>query len=126
MKKILFIFLIFPFFIHAQSKNISGTVNDENGTPLPGATVQLKGSESVGAITDFDGNFSISITSDSSNVLVFSYIGYVDQEVDVSNQLSVNINLQPDTEALDEVVVVGYGTVLKRDLTGAVSSVVVA
>lgn len=125
MKKILFIFLIFPFFIHAQSKNISGTVNDENGTPLPGATVQLKGSESVGAITDFDGNFSISITSDSSNVLVFSYIGYVDQEVDVSNQLSVNINLQPDTEALDEVVVVGYGTVLKRDLTGAVSSVVV-
>ncbi len=125
MRKILFIFLIFPFFIHAQSKNISGTVNDENGTPLPGATVQLKGSQSVGAITDFDGNFSISITSDSSNVLVFSYIGYVDQEVDVSNQLSVNVNLQPDTEALDEVVVVGYGTVLKRDLTGAVSSVVV-
>ena len=125
MRKILFIFLIFPFFIHAQSKNISGTVNDENGTPLPGATVQLKGSDSVGAITDFDGNFSISITSDSSNVLVFSYIGYVDQEVDVSNQLSVNVNLQPDTEALDEVVVVGYGTVLKRDLTGAVSSVVV-
>ena len=125
MRKILFIFLIFPFFIVAQSKNINGTVNDENGTPLPGATVQLKGSDTVGAITDFDGNFSISIPSDSSNVLVFSYIGYTNQEVDVTNQLSINVNLLPDTEALEEVVVVGYGTVLKRDLTGAVSSVVV-
>ena len=125
MRKILFIFLIFPFFILAQSKNVSGTVNDENGTPLPGATVQLKGSDTVGAITDFDGNFSISIPSDSSNVLVISYIGYVNQEVDVTNQLSINIILQPDAEALEEVVVVGYGTVLKRDLTGAVSSVVV-
>ena len=125
MRKILFIFLIFPFFIVAQSKNINGTVNDENGTPLPGATVQLKGSDTVGAITDFDGNFSISIPSDSSNVLVFSYIGYTNQEVDVTNQLSINVNLVPDTEALEEVVVVGYGTVLKRDLTGAVSSVVV-
>ena len=125
MRKILFIFLIFPFFIHSQSKNISGTVSDENGTPLPGATVQLKGSGSVGAITDFDGNFSLSIANDSSNILVISYIGYVNLEVDVSNQLSINVNLQPDTEALEEVVVVGYGTVLKRDLTGAVSSVVV-
>ena len=125
MRKILFIFLIFPFFIHSQSKNISGTVSDENGTPLPGATVQLKGSDSVGAITDFDGNFSLSIANDSSNILVISYIGYVNLEVDVSNQLSINVNLQPDTEALEEVVVVGYGTVLKRDLTGAVSSVVV-
>ena len=125
MRKILFIFLIFPFFILSQSKNISGTVSDENGTPLPGATVQLKGSDSVGAITDFDGNFSLSIASDSSNALVISYIGYIDLEVDVSNQLSINVNLQPDTEALEEVVVVGYGTVLKRDLTGAVSSVVV-
>ena len=92
---------------------------------MPGATVQLKGSDTVGAITDFDGNFSISIPSDSSNVLVISYIGYVNQEVDVTNQLSINIILQPDAEALEEVVVVGYGTVLKRDLTGAVSSVVV-
>ena len=124
MRKILFIFLIFPFFILAQSKNVSGTVNDENGTPLPGATVQLKGSDTVGAITDFDGNFSISIPSESSNVLVISYIGYVNQEVDVTNQLSINIILQPDAEALEEVVVVGYGTVLK-EMTGAVSSVVV-
>ena len=100
MRKILFIFLIFPFFIHAQSKNVSGTVNDENGTSLPGATVQIKGSDSFCAITDFDGNFSISIPSDSSNVLVISYIGYVNQEVDVSTQLSININLQPYNEAL--------------------------
>ena len=107
----------------SQNKTVSGLVNDENGSPLPGATVQLKGSETIGAITDFDGNFSIAIPSDSVQVLVVSYIGYLNDEVDVSDQISITVNLQPDTEALDEVVVVGYGTVLKRDLTGSVSSV---
>ena len=107
----------------SQSKTVTGLVNDENGSPLPGATVQLKGSETIGAITDFDGNFSISIPSDAQQVLVVSYIGYLNEEVDVTNQISINVNLQPDTEALEEVVVVGYGTVLKRDLTGSVSSV---
>jgi len=109
--------------ILSQNKTVSGLVNDENGSPLPGATVQLKGSETIGAITDFDGNFSIAIPSDSVQVLVVSYIGYLNDEVDVSDQISITVNLQPDTEALDEVVVVGYGTVLKRDLTGSVSSV---
>ena len=107
----------------SQNNTVSGLVNDENGSPLPGATVQLKGSETIGAITDFDGNFSISIPTDGVQVLVVSYIGYLDEEVDVSNQISITINLQPDSQALEEVVVVGYGTVLKRDLTGSVSSV---
>ena len=123
IKKILLIFLLFPLFVLSQSKTVTGLVNDENGSPLPGATVQLKGSETIGAITDFDGNFSISIPSDAQQVLVVSYIGYLNEEVDVTNQISINVNLQPDTEALEEVVVVGYGTVLKRDLTGSVSSV---
>tara|TARA_X000000368_G_scaffold72242_1_gene52841 strand:+ start:166 stop:3327 length:3162 start_codon:yes stop_codon:yes gene_type:complete len=107
----------------SQNNTVSGLVNDENGSPLPGATVQLKGSETIGAITDFDGNFSISIPTDGEQVLVVSYIGYLNEEVDVSNQISITINLQPDSQALEEVVVVGYGTVLKRDLTGSVSSV---
>ena len=123
IKQILLIFLLFPLFVLSQSKTVTGLVNDENGSPLPGATVQLKGSETIGAITDFDGNFSILIPSDAQQVLVVSYIGYLNEEVDVTNQISINVNLQPDTEALEEVVVVGYGTVLKRDLTGSVSSV---
>ena len=123
IKKIIILFLLFPLFALAQSKTITGLVNDENGSPLPGATVQLKGSETVGAITDFDGNFSISIPIDAEQALIISYIGYLNEEVDVSNQISITVNLQPDTEALEEVVVVGYGTVLKRDLTGSVSSV---
>ena len=123
IKKIILIFLLFPMIVLSQNNTISGLVNDENGSPLPGATVQLKGSETIGAITDFDGNFSISIPTDGEQVLVVSYIGYLNEEVDVSNQISITVNLQPDTEALEEVVVVGYGTVLKRDLTGSVSSV---
>ena len=123
IKKIVLIFLLFPLIVLSQSKTINGLVNDENGSPLPGATVQLKGSQTVGAITDFDGNFSISIPSDAQQVLIISYIGYLNEEVDVANQISISVSLQPDTEALEEVVVVGYGTVLKRDLTGSVSSV---
>ena len=123
IKKIILIFLLFPLLALSQSKTITGLVNDENGSPLPGATVQLKGSDTIGAITDFDGNFSIAIPSGVDQVLVISYIGYLNEEVDVSNQISITVSLQPDTEALEEVVVVGYGTVLKRDLTGSVSSV---
>ena len=116
---------MFPALIFSQTKLVTGTVNDENGSPLPGATIQLRGSETVGAITDFDGNFSISIPNQSSSILIISYIGYVNQEINISNTNSINVNLEPDTEALEEVVVIGYGTVLKRDLTGSVSSVVV-
>ena len=110
-------------FVLSQNKTVTGLVNDENSSPLPGATVQLKGSESIGAITDFDGNFTISIPSNSDQILIISYIGYLNEEINVTNQISITVNLQPDTEALEEVVVVGYGTVLKRDLTGSVSSV---
>ena len=123
MNRFLLVFILFPLFVFAQSKTITGTINDENSSPLPGATVQLKGSDSIGAISDFDGNFSITIPSDGNQILVVTYIGYTDQEVDVSSQTTISVQLQPDTEALEEVVVVGYGTVLKRDLTGSVASI---
>ena len=123
MNRFLLVFILFPLFAFAQSKTITGTINDENSSPLPGATVQLKGSDSIGAISDFDGNFSITIPSDGNQILVVTYIGYTDQEVDVSSQTTISVQLQPDTEALEEVVVVGYGTVLKRDLTGSVASI---
>ena len=76
----------------------------------------------LGALTDFDGNFSITIPSDKPKVLIFSYLGYTTQEVDVSSSDSISIMMIPDLEQLEEVVVVGYGSVLKN-LTGSLSQV---
>jgi TonB-linked SusC/RagA family outer membrane protein len=101
--------------------DISGKVTDENGQPLPGASVLEKGTTN-GTTTDVDGNFSLSVMG-SNSVIVFSFIGYTTQEVPVGNQTTFSITLEPDTRTLSEVVVVGYGTVKKSDLTGAVSSV---
>ena len=89
--------------------------------PLPGVNVVLKGNTSVGTITDIDGNFSLSVPSDA--VLTISYIGFVTQDVPVNGQTALNISLAEDNETLDEVVVIGYGTARKSDLTGSLSSV---
>lgn len=105
--------------IKPQSQ-INGNVTDDLGSPLPGASIVEKGTTN-GVTTNFDGNFSISVASDA--VLVVSYIGYATQEVAVENQTQISVSLQPDTAALDEVVVVGYGTQRKTDLTGAIASV---
>jgi len=102
-------------------RQITGTVVDERGEPIIGANVLEKGTTN-GVITDIDGNFTISLSSDEA-VLQFSYIGYVNQEIKAGNQAFLNITLKEDLLNLDEVVVVGYGTVKKRDLTGAVASV---
>lgn len=104
-----------------QSKSIKGKVVDEAGEPLIGVSVHVKGT-TIGTITNFDGNFSLSVPP-SSNILEISYIGYLPQSVTVGNNVNFNVQMKPDTQALDEVVVIGYGTVKKRDLTGAVSSV---
>jgi len=98
---------------------ISGTVSDESGAPLPGVSVILKGT-TTGTSTDFDGNFSI--TAGADNALEFSYIGFVTQEIAVGNQTTLNVTLAEDIAKLDEVVVVGYGTQKKSDLTGSVAS----
>ncbi|MCM5662404.1 SusC/RagA family TonB-linked outer membrane protein [Galbibacter mesophilus] len=101
--------------------SVSGVVTTVDGTPLPGVAVTLKGT-STGVVTDFDGNYEINV-SGTNAVLVFSYIGFATKEVSVNNQTTINVTLQEDVSQLDEVVVVGYGTQKKSDITGAVSSV---
>ena len=101
---------------------ISGRVIDkETNTGLPGVNVSVKGT-GTGTVTDGNGDYSLT-SPDEKATLVFSFIGYVTQEVAINNQTSINITLAPDTKSLNEVVVVGYGTVAKRDLTGAVNSI---
>ena len=125
MKKLIFTLLLLPLFAFSQGKIVSGVVNDDMGGPLPGATVQVKGSESIGSITDFDGKFTIAL-KDGETKIIISYVGFESQEVDVSGQNNISVSLQQDVSELEEVVVIGYGTVLKKDLTGSVSSVKVS
>jgi len=99
---------------------VTGTIIDENGVPLAGANIVEKGTTN-GTMSDFDGNYQISVNS-SDAILVFSYLGYLKKEVVVNNQTTINVTLEEDSEGLDEVVVVGYGTQEKRKLTGAISS----
>ena len=103
-----------------QSSVVKGVVKDSNGEPLLGVNVLVKGT-TIGAVTDIDGNFSFEAPADCT--LVISYIGFESQEVKVKGNAPLNIILKEDSEALDEVVVVGYGVQKKRDLSGAVSSV---
>ncbi|WP_154854965.1 SusC/RagA family TonB-linked outer membrane protein [Cyclobacterium xiamenense] len=99
---------------------VSGIVTDENGEPLPGASITLLGT-TTGTVTDIDGNYTISVPDGAT--LVFSYIGYESKTVEVGTQTTLNITLLQDASSLEEVVVVGYGTVKKSDLTGSVSSI---
>ena len=121
MKKKLTMFLSLFFigigFLTAQTQ-VRGTVVDEEGEPAVGATIQIKGTLQ-GTVTDMNGNFSLSAPTDGT--LVISYVGFVTQEVNVSP--TVRVVLQSGTRALDEVVVVAYGTVTREAKTGAVSSV---
>lgn len=107
--------------ISQQDKNVSGVVTDQNGDPIIGANVMVKGTTN-GTITDVDGNFTINNVSQSA-ILVVSYIGYVTKEIPVGRQQPLRIVLQEDQQTLDEVIVVGYGTMKKSDITGAIASV---
>lgn len=100
---------------------VEGTVSSDDGLPLPGVNVIVQGTNN-GTQTDFDGNYEIDI-DEANAVLVFSYLGFETQEITVGNNSTINVTLLTDQEALDEVVVIGYGTVRKSDLTGAVSSI---
>lgn len=108
--------------IMAQKRTVSGIVTDSKNEPLIGVNVTIKNASTTGTITDIDGKYSLEIPSGNS-VLVFSTAGYSTQEVKVSNQSVVDIVLKDDMQALEEVVVVGYGTMKKSDLTGSVSSI---
>ena len=101
-------------------QTVTGTVYDGSNMPIPGANILIKGT-TTGAVSDFDGNFSI--TASPTDVLVVSFLGYVTQNVTVGNQKNISVTLVEDASQLEEVVVIGYGTAKKKDLTGAVSSV---
>ena len=103
-----------------QGKKVTGVVVDGTGEPVIGANVVVKGTTN-GTITDFDGNYTIEGVS-ANDVLVISYIGYLSQEVPVGNQSMIKVTLKEDTQTLDEVVVVGYGTMKKSDVTGSIST----
>jgi len=115
---VLFLALISMQYATAQ-QTITGTVTDELG-PVAGANILVQGT-TIGTQTDFDGNFSIEASSE--NVLVISYLGYATQNVIIGSQTTIDVKLQTDQQQLDEVVVIGYGTAKKSDLTGAVSQV---
>ncbi|TLP75450.1 SusC/RagA family TonB-linked outer membrane protein [Maribacter sp. ACAM166] len=123
MKKLKFLmhFCLFGFasMVWAQD-TISGVVTDEFGQPLPGSTVQIKGTR-TGSTTDFDGNYVVSVSG--NDVLIISYLGYSTLEVPVNDQTTINVQLKEDATQLDDVVVVGYGTQRRSDITGSISSV---
>ena len=120
-KPLVFLFLLCLFPLGAMAQSIvKGTVNDEAGEPIIGATVKVEGSNE-GAITDFDGNFSVNAASNAT--LNISYVGYVTQQVNVSGRSNINVTLVEDTNTLDDVVVVGYGTMKKSDISGSVATI---
>lgn len=123
MKQI-FLFLFISFLTlgsYAQEIELSGTVTSaEDGQPLPGATIAVKGT-THGTITNLDGVYHLTVPSDAT--LVFSFVGMVKQEIPVNNRTNIDVALESETLGLDEVVVIGYGTQKRQDVTGAISMV---
>ena len=107
--------------VSAQNVTVKGTVTDKTGETVIGASVVEKGNPSNGTITDIDGNYTLSVPSKAT--LVFSYVGMTTQEAAVKGQTVINIVMSEDSQALEEVVVIGYGSVKKKDLTGSVATV---
>jgi TonB-dependent starch-binding outer membrane protein SusC len=121
MKKIFTLFFVFVLTLSAlaQERQVSGTVTDNKGAPLPGVTVQLVGTQ-IATITDIDGLYKISV---KQGTLKFSFIGFKSQEIPVTIQNVIDVVLEEEASVLNEVVVIGYGTQKKKDLTTAVSVV---
>ena len=107
--------------INQQSLTINGKVTDDNGDPLPGVNILVKGTTS-GTNTDVNGDYNI-VVSNSNAVLIFTYIGFLTQEVSVTGRQNINVMLNEDVMQMEEVVVVGYGTQMKVNLTGSVAVV---
>ena len=104
-----------------QQRTVTGTVRDENGEPLPGATVQIAGT-TTGTLTDVNGRFSLDVPSDAVSIMV-SYVGYASQTIPVAGRATIDVSLVSTLESLDEIVVVGYGTQKRTTVTGSVSVV---
>lgn len=111
-----------PVEVIIKERSLSGRVTDENGEPLPGATVRVKEYSAVGAITDANGFFNFSAPDDSETLLI-SFAGFVTRELEIGSQTIINVSLRPDETILEEVVVIGYGTRKKEDVLGSVSKV---
>ena len=107
--------------VSAQTQTVKGTVTDKTGETVIGASVVEKGNPSNGTITDIDGNYTLTVPAKAT--IVFSYVGYTTQEAAVKGQSVINIVMSEDAQALEEVVVIGYGSVKKKDLTGSVATV---
>lgn len=118
---LIMLFAAISLSVSAQTITVKGNVKDASGEPVIGASVVEKGNTANGTITDLDGNFSIKV--DGKKTLIVSYIGMKTQEIAVQGRKTINIQMTDDSKALDEVVVIGYGTINKRDLTGSVASV---
>ncbi len=117
-----FLFVLLSILLNAQSKVVTGRVTvSENNEPLSGVTVNVKGAERS-VTTNDQGEFTITVPSPQS-VLVFTYVGFGTQEIAVGNRTAINVTMSNITKTMDEVVVIGYGTVKRRDLTGAVASI---
>lgn len=120
MKRILFAFMVtLSLSVFSQQKTVTGSVTDETGMPLPGASILEKGTTN-GTQSDFDGNFSIKVSNENS-ILEISFVGFKNQEVSVNGKKVLSLILQEDSSTLDEIVIIGYGSVKKKDLTGSVS-----
>lgn len=118
--RLFYTFLLLPFLMFSQQKIITGKVTSSNGDPIPAANVLIKNS-SVGASTDFDGHFSIKASK--NDVLIFSYIGMVTQEIVVGASNNIDVILKESAEKLEEVVVVGYGKMNVKDLTSSITTI---
>ncbi|WP_075602129.1 SusC/RagA family TonB-linked outer membrane protein [Saccharicrinis aurantiacus] len=122
LRLFLMLFLFSTYWVvNAQQRTISGTVTSSTGETLPGVSIVIDGTAN-GTITDFDGNYQLQVASDQ-DVLVYSFIGFDAQKISVSGQSTINVVLLSSVQDIDEVVVVGYGSLKKSDLTGAVTKV---
>ncbi len=125
--RLLRVLLFCPLFVlllqqaRAQSKTVTGTVTDDKGAAVAGASVLAKGTK-TGTSTDAAGAFKITVPA-GANTLTVTYVGFTDQDIDISSKSSVQVSLVPASSALSDVVVVGYGSVRRKDVTGAIASV---
>ncbi len=119
---IFLLFLISALTVKSQNVQVSGRVTGEDSSGLAGVTVSLKGNRSKAVVTDANGNFSISVPT-GKETLVFTYVGFTDQEVSVDNRTNLNVSMTLASKSLNDVVVVGYGTVKRKDVTGAVGGI---
>lgn len=108
-------------FAQPTERSVTGKVTDVNGEPMIGVTILIKNTK-IGTITDINGNYTVNVSA-NTDVLTYSYIGFTSVEEAVGNRTTIHVTMKEDEQLLDEVVVVGYGTMKKRDISGSISQV---